>query len=110
MSKIFYDHLIVIEEVTVALDGYKLTRQERQELLSLIDQTINQEILDVILTCLPKEKQTEFLERFHRMPHDPGLLPFIKEHSPVNVELAILGRANEVKRKLLKTVRAHQSK
>jgi len=107
MAKLFYDHLIIIEEVTAVLDGYKLSNKERQEILTLIDQTLHQEILDVILTCLPKERHQEFLIRFNQQPHNSELLSFIKEHSPVNVELAILGRANKVKRKLLKTVKSY---
>lgn len=104
MSKIFYDHLIVIEEVIAVLDQYKLSNKERQELLALIDETLHHEVLDVILSCLPESLHNEFLTKFHKAPHDPALITYLKEKSDINVELAILGRVNTVKRKLIKHV------
>ncbi|KKU95176.1 MAG: hypothetical protein UY27_C0025G0008 [Candidatus Gottesmanbacteria bacterium GW2011_GWA1_48_13] len=56
MAQLFYDHLIVIEEITAVLDEHTLTKEERAELLRLIDQTLHHEILDTIFTHLPKER------------------------------------------------------
>jgi hypothetical protein len=95
MSKLFYDHLIIIEEI-IAVAG------NDSKLLDLVDQTLQNEILDVIFTFLPREKHEEFLEKFHAAPHDMGLMQYLKDNSPVNIELAILDRANKTKRKLLR--------
>lgn len=102
MSKLFYDHLIVIEEIVAVLDEHKLKARDRAKILELMDATLQHEILDAILTYLPREKHEEFLEKFHRTPHDAGLVQYLKDNSAVNIELAILDRANKTKRKLLK--------
>lgn len=107
MSKLFYDHLIVIEEVTAVLDEHKLSAKDKAKVLALMDATLQHEILDVIFSYLPREKHEEFLARFHAAPYDPGLLTYLKDNAPVNIELAILDRANKTKRKLLAEVKKH---
>lgn len=107
MSKLFYDHLIVVEEITAVLDEHKLASADRVKILGLMDATLQHEILDVIFTYLPREKHEEFLTKFHAAPYDIGLLQYLKDNSPVNIELAILDRANKTKKKLLGEVKKH---
>lgn len=108
MSKIFYDHLIIIEEVIAVLDEHKMSPKERTELLQLMDQTLHHRILDVILTLLPKEHHETFLTRFHKAPHDAGLILFLKEHTTVNIEKKILTEANKTKKELIKLLKANR--
>ncbi len=110
MSKIFYDHLIIIEEITAVLDEHKLSPKERTELLQLMDQTLHHRILDVILTLLPKEHHETFLTRFHKAPHDAGLIPFLKDTTGVDIEREILREANIVKKELVGTIRITRTK
>lgn len=105
MSKIFYDHLIVIEEVLEVLDTHELNPKERFELLNLIDQTLHHHILDEILALLPKVSHEEFLKKFHENPSDSSLLPFIREKSKTDVDKAIMNRANQTKKDLIKTIK-----
>ncbi|MBI5448843.1 hypothetical protein HY948_00840 [Candidatus Gottesmanbacteria bacterium] len=107
MAKIFYDHLIIIEEVVAVLDEHNLPNDKRVELLKLIDQTLHHEILDVILTHLPKEKHEMFLTKFHNTPHDPALMNMLKDHIEIDIEKVILKRANTTKGKLTKSIRRH---
>jgi hypothetical protein len=107
MSKLFYDHLIVIEEVIAVLDEHKVSPKERDKILMLMDQTLQHEILDAIFTYLPGEVHEEFLTKFHTSPGDPALMQYLKDHAVVNIELAILDRANKTKAKLLKEVKKH---
>jgi hypothetical protein len=107
MSQLFYDHLIVIEEMTAVLDQHKLTPVDRAKILELMDATLQHEILDVIFTYLPSEKHEEFLKKFHAAPNDKMLMQYLKDNSPVNIELAILDRANKTKRKFLAQVKKH---
>ena len=74
----FYDHLILIDEITSALDSYDLSSQEREELLGLIHQTTHHHILHIILNHLPKPHHENFLTKFQATPHDPELLAFFK--------------------------------
>lgn len=99
-GKLFYDHLIIIEEI-IAVAG------NDPKVLDLVDQTLQNEILDVILTYLPREKHEEFLTKFHAAPHNAGLMQYLNDNAPVNMELAILDRANKTKRKILAQVKKH---
>ncbi len=101
MSKIFYDHLIVIEEITTVLDGKSITAEARQEVLSYADQTLHHHVLDVILTHLPKEHHETFLTRFHQAPHDESLLTFLKEKITVDIEKEILSEVQKVKKEIV---------
>ncbi len=102
MAKLFYDHLLIIEEITVLLDKQDLKPKDRDELLALVHETLEHEILDVIATYLPREHHEEFFTRLHAAPHDPEIMQFLKDHAVVNIELAILDRANKTKKKLMK--------
>lgn len=102
MSKLFYDHLIVIGEVATILDG--LDPKDRSEFLALIDETLHHHVLDVILTHLPKEHHDPFLERFHQAPHDKTLLTYLSEKTTVNIEDAITERVEEVKLQTLSAI------
>lgn len=108
MSKIFYDHLIVIEEIVAVLDEHKLTPKDRKNILGLMDAALQHEILDAIFSYLPRERHEEFLQKFHAAPHDIGLMQYLKDNAPVNIELAILDRANKTKKKLLGEVKKHR--
>lgn len=107
MAKIFYDHLIIIEEVIAVLDEHTIPIDKRAEFLKLIDQTLHHEILDVILTHLPQDIHEMFLTQFHRAPHDPALMNLLKEHIKIDIEKAILTRANTTKKKLLASIKNH---
>ncbi len=104
MAQLFYDHLIVIEEVTAVLDEHKLTANERAEFLHLIDQTLHHEILDTIFTHLPKDKHEVFLTKFHLAPHDVKLLEFLQEAISIDIEKEILKTANKVKRRAMSSI------
>lgn len=101
---IFYDHLIVIEEITAILDQHDLSRKEKSELLNLIDQTLHHHILDEILSLLPEPYHGEFMTRFHAHPDDKTLLFFLRDRSGTDMDKAIVKRADEVKKKLIKTI------
>ncbi len=107
MSKLFYDHLIVIEEVVAVLDEHNVTPKEKEKILRLVDEMLEHEILDAIFTYLPREKHEAFLKKFHAAPYDTALLTYLKDNAAVNIELAILDRANKTKRKFLAEVKKH---
>ena len=95
MSKVFYDHLVGIENITALVD---------QDMADLIDNTMHHHILDEILTHLPVEHHKTFLERLAHAPHDPGILIFIQEVTVIDIEKAIKKRALERHQKLTKKI------
>ncbi len=109
MSKLFYDHLIVIEEVIIVFEEHELSKEDQKELLHLIDETLEHEILNLILTHLPKELHEPFFAKLARAPHDPNILTYLQDHMPINVTEAILIQANTVKRGVIKQIKASKT-
>ncbi len=107
---IFYDHLIIIEEVIAVLDEQGLSRKERTEILNLIDETLHHHILDEILNLLPKTHHAEFLIMFHKRPDDPTLLTFLREHTQTDIDKAIMKRAGETKKDLIEVIKKSKRK
>ncbi len=101
MVKVFYDHLIVHEEIIAELDRFTIAVDEREELVSLIDQTLHTQIINVILTHLPKKKHKEFLTRFHQFPDDEKLLDYLRVETGIDIERAIRDQAVGAKKELL---------
>lgn len=86
MSKLFYDHLINMKEIQSKLDSYDLSKKEKKELLKMIDETIHHEVMDVILTHLPRKHHEEFLEAFTREPHHQKHILYLQEKTEVDIE------------------------
>lgn len=105
MSQIFYDHLILVDEIVAELDVHKMDPEERQELLDLIDQTLHHHTLNVILNHLPKEHHQTFLDRFYQKPHDAELLKFLKDNIAVDIEKEIKTQADRVKKDILAEIK-----
>lgn len=100
MSKIFYDHLVVFEEVEIALSKQKLSPKEKAENSQIIEEIVHHRIVTRILTHLPKEHHKEFLERFQKAPHDKKTLHFLKEKVS-DIEDQITDEVDRLKRELL---------
>lgn len=104
MTKLFYDHLLIIEEIVFVLDSYDLSPQEKSEFIQLIDETVNHHILNEILILLPKKHHKEFLTHFTKAPHDHDLMIFLKKHAKGDIEMRIIRKSESVKRMLLDTI------
>jgi hypothetical protein len=108
MNKIFYDHLIIIEEVVTIIDAHDIDAQEKKQIMDLVEQTLHQEALNTVFTHLPKDHHETFLIHFNAAPHDRKILDFVKDKSGVDIEKAILKTANTVKKKIMKEITSAQ--
>lgn len=104
MKQIFYDHLVIREDIEIELDRYKIDLNDREEILRLADETLHHEVLNVILTKLPKEKHHQFLTHFHKNPADPKLLTDLKKDI-ADIEEEIKKVAARVKKEILSEVK-----
>lgn len=86
MSKIFYDHLIVLEEVEVELKNIASSNEEKEELWKLVDELVHKKVFGLILDKLPKDNHTEFLKMFEKAPYDEGILEYLKGKIGQNIE------------------------
>ena len=107
---IFYDHLVLIEEVTSELDLFDIDPEEKTEIIDLIDQTLHHHTLNVILDHLPKEHHQEFMAGFHAAPHNKELLSFLKAHTTVDIEAEIKKIATKVKKDILSDIKKSRRK
>ena len=105
MQKIFYDHLVMREEIVEELGRYKIDAVELDELIQLANETLHHHVLDVILTHLPKEKHEEFLTKFHQAPHDEKLLEYLRVETGIDIEGKIKERAQIAKKELLAEIK-----
>ena len=101
----FYDHLVLIEEVTSVLDVYDLPPDEREEILGLINHTTHQHILNVILNHLPQEHHENFLTKFQSSPADLELLAFLKKEIKADIESEIRIQAKKIKAEILSEIK-----
>jgi hypothetical protein len=108
MNKVFYDHLIIIEEVITIIDAHDIDAQEKKQIMDLVEQTLHQEILNTVFNHLPKDHHETFLIHFNAVPHDRKIIDFIKDKSGVDIEKEILKTANSVKKKIIKEIKTAQ--
>lgn len=104
-TKIFYDHLVEIEEITIEVNSYKIDKNEKNEILSLVDETFHHHTLRVILDHLPFPKHEEFLQKFYQSPFDLDLLDFLKKEIEVDIEEIIKTESKKIKQQILKEIK-----
>jgi len=106
MSKLFFDHLISLDEVAAEIKKSAKTTEEREEMWSLIDEIITHKALDVILGRLERHHHEEFLEIFHKCPHDEVIIfGFLKEKVGENIEEILKQELGGVAFDLLKEIK-----
>lgn len=86
MSKLFYDHLIVLEDLEKEIKRVSQNQEEKEELWKIVDETIHHKALGCIFENLPKEHHQEFLEKFHTKPYDETLMDYLKGKIGENFE------------------------
>ena len=86
MSNVYYDHLIVLDDLESKIKKIAKTQEEREELWQLVDDIIHQRVLACVLDNLPKDNHEEFLRMFHEAPHSLTLMDYLKERIKENIE------------------------
>lgn len=66
----FYDHIISLESVHVAIDQMKIEPAQRIELRDLLEQQVHYAILNMLLSELPPEDRGLFLRHQEGEEHD----------------------------------------
>lgn len=101
MSILFYDHLVVLEGLDKKLKKIVSSNDEIQEIWTTIEELIHHRVLGCILDTLPEKHHTEFLERFHRSPHDVKILHYLQEKVDKDVEKIITKEVKLLKKEIL---------
>ena len=107
MSKIFYDRLLVLDEVDAEIKAKAQSREEREELWGLVDEIVHHKLMGCVLEKLPHEHHHEFLEKFEKAPQDEGLFTFLTEKVGEDIESFLKEEINKLKAEILKLVKAN---
>jgi hypothetical protein len=87
MSKLFFDHLIDLKDIDKEIKKVTRSSEEREELWRLVDEMVHHKVMGCILDKLPREQHEEFLDMFHKSPHDEELLlSYLKHRVGDNIE------------------------
>ena len=105
MSHIFYDRLIVFEEVETEIKKVAKTSEEKEELWREIDEIIHHKLMGCVLEKLPKECHHEFLKKFEKAPYDEGLFKFLTEKIGEDIEEFLKVETEKLKTELLQLIK-----
>lgn len=87
MSKVYFDHLLKLDEIDNFIKGKVSSPEEKEELWGLVDEIIHHKAMDFVLTILDKKHHEEFIEIFHKCPHDEVVIfGYLKEKVHPNIE------------------------
>lgn len=75
----FYSHLIGIESIIVQLDQLQLDEGQKQHLADLLDSSIHQTVLDIVLSELNEADKRLFLSKLSDDPHSQDLMKFVTD-------------------------------
>lgn len=101
MSLLFFDKLIVLDKVDKKIKKKFASNDERQELWQMIEEIIHHKVLGCCLDCLPRKHHHEFLDKFHKAPHDENLLDYLSEKSKKDMRKIIKEEIKKLSKELL---------
>lgn len=101
MSILFYDHLIVVKNLDKKIKKVASSNEEMQEIWNLIDELLHTKVFECCLGNLPEEHHKEFLEKFHKAPHDKELLDYLTSKIGKDVRAIIKSEIKTLKKEIL---------
>jgi len=110
VSKLFYDHLISLEQIEVVIKQSTSSKEEQEELWQLVEDIVHHKVMHVILDSLPREHHNEFLEEFSKAPHDEIHIHFLNDKSGENIEEKIRSELSQMEEELLRELFATSKK
>ncbi|HLD91961.1 MAG TPA: hypothetical protein VI795_01045 [Patescibacteria group bacterium] len=101
MSIIFYDKLVVIKSLDKKIEKLTESGDEKQEMWQMVEEIIHHKVLGCCLDHLPKEHHSEFLDMFHKAPHDENLLKYLSKKSKTDMKKVIKQEIKDLTKDLL---------
>jgi hypothetical protein len=107
MSKLFYDHLITLDEVEIVIKRNASSKEEKEELWGLVDEIVTHKVLEKVLDKLPREHHEEFLELFHKCPHDEVVIfGYLKEKTGKDIEEELKQELESISSEILRELKS----
>lgn len=108
--KVFYDHLILIDELFSEIEMLEMSQEEQESAKKLVDDIFHHEILSHILQLLPKSHHETFLIKFYDAPFDTSHIHFLSETIQIDIVGEIVKKGEKVKKNLKKELKKHKKK
>jgi hypothetical protein len=107
MSKLFFDHLMVLEEVEVEIKKTASSKEEREELWGLVDEILTHKVLGTVLGKLPRAHHEEFLELFHKCPHDEEIIfGYLRKNTNKDIEKELQEELKNISSEILRELKS----
>ena len=104
MSKLYYDHILVLDDIEEHIHVVAESPEEKEELWQLVDEIIHHEMMGCVLGHLHEDHHKEFLDKFHEAPHDEELIVYINERVDGDIEELLTKRMDEIRSDLVEIV------
>jgi 3-dehydroquinate dehydratase len=105
MSKLFFDHLVEMKKIDKEIRKIAKTPEEREEIWALVDEMVHHKVMGCILDKLPRPHHEEFLEIYHKSPHDEELLfGYLKTKTGGDMKDSIKKEIDVLNEELLKEI------
>lgn len=108
MSKLFFDHLLVLDDIEVVIKKNATSVEEREEWYALVDETITAKVLEKVLGKLPEEYHPDLLNKFAEYPYaEKRILGFVAEKTGQDIKKVedwLRDELKEVGRDILKEI------
>jgi len=101
MSKLFFDHLVVLDDVEKRIKSLAESEEEKHELWHLVDEIVHHRVMGCVLHHLPGDHHNEFLEMFTVSPFDEGLIEYINEKTSDEIESYIETEMVGIKKEIM---------
>lgn len=106
MSKLFFDHILILDDVEKEINQITRTEEERHELWHIVDDIVHHRVLDVIFEHLAEEHHLEFLDKYHQSPYDEALTDYLSEKIGENIEELIKQELGGLASEILEEIQA----
>lgn len=110
MSKVFYDHLVMVEELFMEIEVLEIDPVSKKEMKKMIDDIVHHKVLTRILDLLPKIYHKEFLERFYNSPGDLKHFKFLQETIDLDIHHELAKLSAQLKTEIRQEINKHRKK
>ncbi len=110
MNTVFYDHLIILEEVESEIKNIAQSPEEKEELWKLVDDIVHHRVMISILDKLPIEYHEEFLSKFHISPHHYSHMDYLNDKIEDDIEEVIKKEVKDLEKELLHEISSLKKK
>jgi hypothetical protein len=108
MSKIFYDDIVSLDKVEKEINRIAQSHDEKIDLWQIVDEILHHKVIGCVLDRLPRENHEEFLDKFHKAPHDRALLKYLASKIKDDIRTIIKNEAEDLVDDILREVQKQE--